>query len=175
MPAAVAVGPNGVWVANSGDDNLSLIDIDSARVVKTGVSAGDDPDGLLVEGDSLWVASSADRTLLHLDARTGLPISGDAISVDAGAGGLIHAQGSLWVANKSALSVTRVDPRSGRVLATIPVGDGPSSLAATRDAIWTSNEYDGTVSRIDPATNRAHTYAMGASPRGLAVAGRTCG
>jgi YVTN family beta-propeller protein len=172
LPAAVAVGPNGVWVANSGDDNLSLIDIDSARVVKTGVSAGDDPDGLLVDGDSLWVASSADRTLLQLDARTGLPISGHVISVDAGAGGLIHAQGSLWVANKSALSVTRVDPRSGRALATIPVGDGPSSLAATRDAIWTSNEYDGTVSRIDPASNRVHTYAIGASPRGLTVAGR---
>ena len=68
---------------------------------------------------------------LHLDARTGLPVSGDAIPVDAGAGDLILTQGSLWVANKSALSVTRVDPRSGRVLATIPVGDGPSSLAAS--------------------------------------------
>ena len=173
LPAAVAAGPKGIWVANSGDDNLSLIDIDSARVVKTGVSGGDGPDGLLVDGDSLWVVSSADRTLLHLDARTGLAVSGDAIPVDAGAGDLILTQGSLWVANKSALSVTRVDPRSGRVLATIPVGDGPSSLAATRDAIWTSNEYAGTVSRIDPATDRlVHTYAVGASPHGLAVAGR---
>jgi YVTN family beta-propeller protein len=157
LPAAVAAGPKGIWVANSGDDNLSLIDIDSARVVKTGVSGGDGPDGLLVDGDSLWVVSSADRTLLHLDARTGLAVSGDAIPVDAGAGDLILTQGSLWVANKSALSVTRVDPRSGRVLATIPVGDGPSSLAATRDAIWTSNEYAGTVSRIDPATDDSST------------------
>jgi YVTN family beta-propeller protein len=170
LPAAVAAGPGVVWVANSGDDNLSRIDVDTGQV--TTVSAGDGPDGLLADGDSIWVANGADRTLLHLDARTGSPV-GDIVPADSGAAGVLLAQGSLWVANQSELNVTRVDPQSGRVLATIPVGDGPRALAAVHGAIWTSNEYDGTLSQIDPTTNTvAHTYSSGGSPHGLAVVGK---
>ena len=171
LPAALASGPRGVWVANSGDDNLSLIDIDSARVVAT-VPAGDGPDGLIVDGDSLWVANGADGTVSHLDARTGDPVS-SAARADAGAAGLLHTDGAVWVANQSASSVSQIDPQTGLVRATIPVRDGPGSLALAHDAIWASNEYNGTISRIDPKAKRVvRTYAVGGSPQGMAVAGK---
>jgi DNA-binding SARP family transcriptional activator/DNA-binding beta-propeller fold protein YncE len=170
LPAALVASPRGVWVANSGDDNLSLIDIDSARVVAT-KPAGDGPDGLLVDGDSLWVANGADGTISHLDARTCDPVS-SAARADAGAAGLLRTEGAVWVANQSASSVSQIDPQTGLVRATIPVRDGPGSLALAHNAIWASNEYDGTISRIDPDAKRVvRTYAVGASPQGMAVAG----
>jgi ABC-type transport system substrate-binding protein len=172
LPAAIAASPGVVWVANSGDDDLSRIDIDSGHVDT--VSAGDGPDGLLVDGDSLWVANGADGTVSHLNAKTGVPLSGS-VRADAGASGLLLAEGSLWVANESALNVTRIDPRSEppRPTATIPVGDGPHALVAAHGAIWAGNEYTGTVSRIDPTTDRVtRTYSSGGSPHGLAVVGK---
>ena len=168
LPTALAGGPGVVWVANSGNDNLSRIDIDSGQVQT--VPAGDGPDGLLVDGDSLWVANGADGTVSHLDASSGGPVN--SARADAGAAGLLHADGSLWVANQAASSVTKIDPQTGLARGTIPVRDGPSALALAHGAIWASNEYDGTISRIDPSTNRVvQTYAVGASPHGLAVAG----
>ena len=62
FPAAITAGPKGIWVADSGDDDVRLIDIESAAVTKT-VQVGDGPDGLVVDGGTLWVANGRDRTL----------------------------------------------------------------------------------------------------------------
>jgi len=40
------------------------------------------------------------------------------------------------------------------VLADIPVGPLPNSIAVGDEAVWVGNEGDGSVSRIDPATNQ---------------------
>jgi YVTN family beta-propeller protein len=172
LPAALAVTPAGVWVADSGDDDLQLIDIGLAKVVRK-VPVGDGPDGLVADGGTIWVADGRDRTLLHLDATTGQPVSGT-VSVGAGAKGLAIAVGSVWVANQAALSVTRIDLVTGRTQAVIPVGDGPNSIVAAHGRIWVSDEYKAAISVIDPGANRVtHTFAIGSSPHGLAVAGTT--
>ena len=55
---------------------------------------------------------------------------------------------------------------------TIPVGDGPTSVAFGAGAVWVTNTAAGTVSRIDPATNEVvGTVAVGNAPTGIAVAG----
>ena len=171
LPAAIAAGPTGVWVADSGDNDVRLIDTDSATVKKT-VSVGEGPDGLLVDGSTLWVANGRDRTLTHLDAATGNNLSGS-IPVGAGAIGMALAAGSLWVANQADLSVTRIDPTSGATLATIPVRDGPTSVAALRGRVWVSDQYDATVAEIDPATNRVSHHATGSSVHGVAAVGNS--
>ncbi|MBM3122930.1 MAG: YncE family protein [Chloroflexi bacterium] len=62
--------------------------------------------------------------------------------------------GTLWVADRNAGRVARIDAATGSVLADIPVGPFPNSIAVGDDAVWVGNEGDGSVSRIDPSTNQ---------------------
>jgi DNA-binding SARP family transcriptional activator/DNA-binding beta-propeller fold protein YncE len=52
-------------------------------------------------------------------------------------------------------AVIAVDARTNRVVASIPVGSAPSTLAAGEGGIWVGDARDGTVTRIDPSTRRA--------------------
>jgi YVTN family beta-propeller protein len=75
------------------------------------------------------------------------------------------------VANTSDGTVSRID-RTGDVIATIPVGHGPTGVAFADDAVWVTLGLDGTLVRIDPSTNApVATITMGPSPAGVAVAG----
>jgi YVTN family beta-propeller protein len=54
----------------------------------------------------------------------------------------------------------RIDPVSGKVVTTVPVGNGPTGIAFGAGSVWVANSLDGTVMRIDPDTNTvtATTY-----------------
>jgi peptide/nickel transport system substrate-binding protein len=81
---------------------------------------------------------------------------------------------AVWVANSLELTVSRIDPATDRVMAPVPVGDGPSTLVAGPTRVWVSDTYDGTVTEIDPASSHAlRRFSVGASPRGLALVGST--
>jgi YVTN family beta-propeller protein len=60
---------------------------------------------------------------------------------------------TVWVADRLSGRVARIDAASGQVVAEIPVGKFPVSLAVTDDAVWVANQGDGTLSRIDTASN----------------------
>jgi DNA-binding SARP family transcriptional activator/ABC-type oligopeptide transport system substrate-binding subunit len=65
-------------------------------------------------------------------------------------------------------SVAVIDPRSGDVVADVPVGVDPGSIAAGFGSVWVGNLTDGTVSRIAPASDRVvRTITVGVPPRVL--------
>ncbi len=72
-------------------------------------------------------------------------------------------------------SVAAIDPASRRVVAAIPVGEGPVVIAASEDWVWVINTEDGagTISRIDPRSKRVvSTFSVAGRPVSmLAVAG----
>jgi len=85
--------------------------------------------------------------------------------------GLLADGNLLWVAASSADKVLALDPATGKVVATVAVGDAPLRLAGGGGAVWVSNFRDGTVSRIDPAAHTVTaTYPIGPEPEGLAWA-----
>ena len=47
-----------------------------------------------------------------------------------------------------------VDAATNRVVASIPVGSRPATVAAGANAVWVGDARDGTVTRIDPVTRR---------------------
>jgi peptide/nickel transport system substrate-binding protein len=57
-----------------------------------------------------------------------------------------------------------------RVVDTVGVGRGPSSLAAHGDDVWVTNALDSTVSRIDVATGVVTSTAVGAEPSAIVAA-----
>lgn len=84
--------------------------------------------------------------------------------------------GAVWVPRASDNAVMRVDASTNTVMATIPVGPHPTSVAITPDAVWVANNGGPSISRIDPATNHVvATIAIGpvsaASDRGAVTAG----
>jgi len=67
-------------------------------------------------------------------------------------------------------SVGVVDPASNELVAEIPVGIDPESVAVGAGAIWVANVEDETVSRIDPATHeRGRTIDVGDYPSDVVV------
>ncbi|MGO9753651.1 MAG: hypothetical protein ACLP8S_21265 [Solirubrobacteraceae bacterium] len=165
-PAALAVGPGGVWVANN-DSTVTRIDPRTGKVGRpipiTGL-----PDAIAVGQGGVWVLSEGNNTVTRIDPRreTAVPtVVGD--SPDA-----IADLGVVWVANWSSGTVTRLDPSNGNVVGTpIQVGNGPAAIAVDQNAVWVANEQDNTVSRIDPVTGLVfgRPIRVGQGPAALAI------
>jgi YVTN family beta-propeller protein len=85
---------------------------------------------------------------------------------------LAVTEDAVWVLCPDDGSLSRIDPVTNELVATIPVGRGPSGLAVGAGAVWVTSSRDGTVARIDPAAGRVvATSPVGRAPGGLTVAG----
>jgi DNA-binding SARP family transcriptional activator/ABC-type branched-subunit amino acid transport system substrate-binding protein/streptogramin lyase len=63
-----------------------------------------------------------------------------------------------------------LDPRTGELLATIPLGTSPTSIAVGEGSVWVLDADDGTVSQIDPRKRAlVRTFSTGSTPTDLAV------
>ena len=70
----------------------------------------------------------------------------------------------------TAPAVVAIDARTNRVVASIPAGSKPASVASGDGAIWVGDAQDGTVTRIDPVSRRVvKTIGIGAPAIGLAT------
>jgi hypothetical protein len=70
-------------------------------------------------------------------------------------------------------SVAAIDPVSLTVVAAIPVGAAPTTVAASDDWVWVINSNDGagTISRIDPSAHRVvKTFSVFGTPNDLLAA-----
>jgi DNA-binding SARP family transcriptional activator len=85
--------------------------------------------------------------------------------------------GYLVVADEPSASVAAIpptlaaiDPATNRVVASIPVGSKPVSIAAGEGGIWVGDARDGTITRIDPETRKVvKTIGIGAPVVDLAT------
>ena len=70
-------------------------------------------------------------------------------------------------------SLAAIDPVSRTVVAAIPVGAAPTTVAASDDWVWVINSNDGagTISRIDPNAHRVvKTFSVPGTPKDLLAA-----
>jgi streptogramin lyase len=68
-------------------------------------------------------------------------------------------------------AVVAVDAATNRVVASIPVGSEPISIASGEGAVWVGDAADGTVTRIDPASRRTQAIGIDAPAIDLAAGG----
>jgi YVTN family beta-propeller protein len=79
---------------------------------------------------------------------------------------------SPGLSSASANSVAAIDARSNRLVAEVPVGNGPTSIAVGEGSVWVTNAQDRSVSRIDPRTSAVvQRIDVGGDPSGIAVGG----
>jgi serine/threonine-protein kinase len=117
--------------------------------VVTTIPAGDGPDGIAVDGNSVWVSNSRGNTLTRLDADLNSPV-GDRIEVGTNPDEVEAADGFVWVSNTGDGTVTRLDTQSGETTA-VDVGAGPEGLSLGQQLVWVANGDSDSVSRIDRA------------------------
>jgi YVTN family beta-propeller protein len=69
-------------------------------------------------------------------------------------------------------SVAVIDAHTNRIVADVPVGVGPTSIAIGEGAVWAANAVDHTISRIDPKTREiVRTIPVASSSLPLVAAG----
>jgi class 3 adenylate cyclase/ABC-type transport system substrate-binding protein len=169
-PGALAAGAGSVWVANQGDNTVTQIGARSRRVAGT-ISPGIDVDGLAVGPSGVWVAESG-RTVARVIDPTFRTVARSVrtagSTVPEAARPLAVTADAAWIASFG--TVERVDPRSGRTVATIDVGNGPSAIAVGAGGVWLSDDVDGTLTRIDPENNEVvERIPVGESASGVAI------
>ncbi len=137
---------------------------------------------------ALWVADYNDGILRKLEPRTGrllATIEGVGLHIEA----IAATSQAIWVASVGPWTknshgevtpigsgiVTRIDPRTGRVVARIPVGRGPSAITVGAGSVWVANSRglrpSLSVSRIDTRSNRVTaTFELHRLLAGITVA-----
>ena len=117
-------------------------------------------DFLAVDGDTVWATNDGRVEQWSTTGKIA------AVAMPKPCGTMAMAFGSLWVANCKGGEVYRIDPKAANVVATIPVGLGPSgelNVVAGAGYVWAPNETAGTIAKIDPATN-AVVATIGVTP-----------
>jgi YVTN family beta-propeller protein len=191
-----AVGAGFVWVANSGDGTLSVVDprtnhvVDTVRIGDTAVLQAqgcgptsvhaypdgsyatrrcDIPSGVVVADGAVWVTKDDEMALLRLDPATRRVTN----KVPLGVAPFLMAggAGSIWVTDYEHSAVARVDTRTSTLVKVFRgLTGGPAGVAVGAGAAWIVKRSAGTVVRIDPLTNTVGPdIKVGDSPLPLAA------
>ncbi|HMM81432.1 MAG TPA: beta-propeller fold lactonase family protein [Pyrinomonadaceae bacterium] len=179
-PAHVVIDKAGqfAYVANSGDDNVSVIDVNEKRVVQT-IATGDFPHGLRIspDGKELYVADLNEGTVsvIDLEARkeaAKIPVGKSPVQV-----GFTPDGKHVYVSLRDENSVAVIDTAARKRMATITVGDQPVQVFASQDGkfVFVANQGTAeapanTVSVIDTASNTvSKTITVGKGAHGVVL------
>jgi YVTN family beta-propeller protein len=174
-PADVSADRDYIWVANRGDDTATQIDPETMTVLST-TPAGSRVAGLAAGTGAVWIGDSRGSNLVRLDpalqSRRSIRLAPkpEAFSNETTLGPVAVGRGAVWVGTTSG-GLARVDPESGDVVAKVPVGNSPSSIATGQGGVWIADDVDNTVTRIDPKSASAVTATapVGQGPAAVAA------
>jgi YVTN family beta-propeller protein len=135
------------------------------------IPAGNGPDGIAVDGNTVWVSNSRGNTLTRLDTQLNSAI-GEPVPVGRNPDEVEAADSVVWVANTDDGTVTRLetDPEPGAPQL-IQVGAGPEGVSLGQRLVWVANGDSDSVSRIDraSATTVGSPIPVGNKPIGIFV------
>jgi YVTN family beta-propeller protein len=97
-PVAIAAGANSLWVANSGDDTVSRIELTTPRQPTpsvTPIPVGEGPVDVAFGEGALWVANSLDHSVSRIDPGTNEVVA--TIDIGAEPVHLAAGEGAVWV------------------------------------------------------------------------------
>jgi YVTN family beta-propeller protein len=127
-PRAVAVAEQirRVYVANAGDNSLSVLDARTGAVLRT-VPVGAAPAAVAVDEPTrrVFVAEAGANSVRVLDARTGATVRTVPVGTAPTALAVDVPTGRVFVANSGDNSVSLLDAHSGALRRTVVVGTGP--------------------------------------------------
>ena len=156
-PHEVAVTPDGrkAYVANVGDDSLSVVDLSQGKVARTlKPDSMDQPHGLAVtpDGRHLFVTSEGSHRLYLIDARRDVVQRSITTNQKGSHMVTIGQKGTrAWVANRGSDSLSLYELPGLKLLRTMKVGPGPEGIALSPNGrfVVTSLQGAGQVAVVD--------------------------
>ncbi|MBI2682041.1 MAG: Ig-like domain repeat protein [Acidobacteriales bacterium] len=170
-PVAVAINPitNKYFVANSGNDTVSVID--GLTYAKSDVSVGSSPSAVAVdtENDLIYVTNQGSDDLTVINGVT-LATSTVATGTAPVAVAVNPLTRKIYVANQGSDNVTVIDGLS-LATSTIAVGAQPVAVAINikTDLVYVANAGSGDVTVIDGSSGSTATVTVDSSPSAVVV------
>jgi YVTN family beta-propeller protein len=171
--AAVSLRERFVYVSDSADDAVSVVDTSTNAVTAT-VPVGRGPQVIAMRpggGKYAYVTNFHSSTVSVIDTDANKVVS--TINVAANPSGVVVTPDGkrAYVANSNeAGTVSVIDTSNNTVVTAVAVGDRPLGVAAGNKYVYVANSNSGTVSAIDAATNTvAKTIKVGLGPQAIAV------
>jgi YVTN family beta-propeller protein len=172
-PQAVAVNPstNKIYVANSGSNNVTVIDGATFATTTVTDSSAIGPAAVAVNPltNQIYVANLNSNDLTVIAGATN-----STSTVPTGAGPQAVAVNpvtdKIYVANHGGNSVTVIDGATNSA-STVPAGTGPAAVAVNpvTNKIYVANSGSNNLTVIDGATNLTSTLVAGTGPAAVAV------
>ena len=166
--ATLALTGGTAWVACKEEARVLRVTLSSGRRRSTPLSGS--PIAVVAGLGAVWALDSG-GVVSRLGSGNGRVTT--RISTGASAPyNLWVGDGSLWSVDDANGTVLRIDPARRKVVARIPVGDGPADLVFRGERAWVINHRDRRLVAIETAANRARTVATipGDAPERIAWA-----
>jgi YVTN family beta-propeller protein len=163
-----------VYVTNSADDTVSIVDGSDGSVLET-TDVGDRPVAVAVDpvnAVAYVAASDADQVTAIVRDLAGAVTSPIPVGDRPTALAVNPVTGAVFVANTDGDSVTVIEPTDTVPITTeVPVGDRPVAVVVdpVRNRAFVANEGSDTVTRIDGVSLATDTIAVGDQPLALAL------
>jgi DNA-binding beta-propeller fold protein YncE len=148
-PASLLVQSGTLWVSLT--DKNQVVRFDAATGVSKGapIAVGKAPGALVSQGNSIFVANSADRTISTIDVNSAT-VLGNPLKVPSTAdlGGMDIAEGTLWVGTNDN-SVTPIDAQSFTIGEPVKVA-GASYFNPSTDGLWLAYPNTDLLELLEP-------------------------
>jgi DNA-binding beta-propeller fold protein YncE len=110
MEGDIAIGFGAAWVVNFDEEGtVTRLNVETGRMVGEPIRVGEEPKGVAVGADAVWVANSGDGTVSRIDPDSG-EVVGEPIEVGGTPGKLVVSDGIVWVTNDEDDTVVRIRP-----------------------------------------------------------------
>lgn len=146
-PSGLAFGNGRLWVANTADGTVSIVDPASDSAIET-IDVGGRPDDVAAGHDAAWVSDSGAGTITKIPYDEALdPVvltiadPGNHLDIASGAG-------AIWVVSDGD-SLYRVDPATDAVQP-VPSVEGPTDVSAGQDRVLVLG--GSSLVRVDPTS-----------------------
>ena len=175
-PNGLQATPDGLWVLDQGTNRAALVSYKDGAVLRDLVTQTDRGSGITFDGEALWIASTYNRMLVRVNARTGktlkqFPSPGPGVVKwgprgpnprPTGAHGLEWRRGELWVSNPPSTSIYVVNPEDGKTKRSFAApGVRPHGIAWDPDgSLWCAESIYRSFFKMDPETGRVLRQVM---------------
>lgn len=158
-PNGVAASGDMVWVTQRAERAIGRIDPATNMLVET-LKLPNEPYDLVIDGNTLWVASFDGDTVMRVELDTKEITS---IYVNKPIG-IVVGGGAVWAVEHRNGNLVRIDPQINDVVARIDLslpapkpGAQPEEVIFAEGSVWVANNGGRTVSRVDAITNEILT------------------
>ena len=98
---------------------------------------------------SLWTADTVAGSVARYDPDT-MTRLGDPIEIPAGIDNVISSDRAVWVLSRSIGTLTEIDIAENDADHIVPIGNGPSGLAAGDGTVWVGDEMEHSMPSTRP-------------------------